>query len=203
MALYPEQAIIILAAGTSSRMGTSKQLLQIKGRTLLEHTVASALGSDIPNVLVVLGANAKAHLSVLKGPRLSTVINPDWAKGMGTSLKCGLKKSMEIFPGLDAVMLLVCDQPLLTSSHINSLSEAFLKSNSKAVASKYPGAYGVPAIFDKSLFSELQQIGDQSGAREVLKNLGSELEFLTFEGGDIDIDTPEDYKKFNETGIVQ
>lgn len=191
-----DQAIIILAAGSSSRMGTSKQLLPIKGRTLLEHTVSCALKCGIQNILVVLGANADNHLRVLKGTAVQTVINLEWEKGMGTSVKYGVKKSIEFFGNLQSVMLSVCDQPLLTTHHLKNLSDFFLKEKPKAVASMYNSIAGVPAIFGKELFENLLSIGDQTGAREVLKNLGNELKAISFEGGEIDLDTPEDYKKF-------
>jgi molybdenum cofactor cytidylyltransferase len=191
-----DQAIIILAAGSSSRMGKSKQLLDINGRTLLEQTVTRALETGILNILVVLGANAEKHLRVLRKLGVESVINPEWENGMGTSLKCGVKKSIELFGDIQSVMVLVCDQPLLTTRHLKALSNFFLKEKQKAVASMYNSVAGVPAIFGKELFANLLKVADKTGAREVLKNLGNELKTISFEGGEIDLDTPEDYKKF-------
>ena len=198
MTRYNELAIILLAAGNSSRMGTPKQMLNIGPGSLLEHSVTCAIASNVPNILVVLGAHAVEHKQMLKGFSVNLVVNPEWARGIGRSLKLGLSKAIEHYPGIQAVMVLVCDQPLLSGSQIKMLSDAYVQSHPYAVASQYNGVYGVPAVFDRSLFSELLSIDDGSGAREILKKWEGKLLLIPFEGGEIDLDTPEDYKKFIE-----
>ena len=189
-------AIVILAAGNSSRMGTSKQLLEVNGRTLLLHTVNSAIASQIPNIVVVLGANAEAHHVILKEKSATVIVNNDWIKGMGSSLKLGVKKAIEQYTDVQAIMVMVCDQPLISSIHINNLVKAYQQHGAIAVASHYNDTFGVPALFDRSVFSSLMKIGDEMGARQILKKLEQDLIPVPFIGGEIDLDTPEDYQKF-------
>jgi len=197
MTRYNDQVIVLLAAGNSSRMGTSKQMLSVNGRTLLEHSVNCATASQIPNVIVVFGAHAQDHQVALKGRPITIEINQQWANGMGSSLKAGLRKAIQSFSNVQALMVLVCDQPLLSSVHINRLASAYYQSKPLAVASQYNnGVVGVPAIFDRSVFSSLMQIEDKSGAREVLEKLNQDLVLIPFIGGEIDLDTPEDLKRY-------
>jgi molybdenum cofactor cytidylyltransferase len=198
MEKYHDQAIVLLAAGSSSRMGTPKQMLIVNGRTMLQQAVNSAIASLIPNIIVVLGANAEQHDGIIKERAVMTIINKDWEKGMGSSLKAGLKKAISQYPTVQAVMVLVCDQPLLSSVHINKLATEYHKTQPMAIASRYNGINGVPAIFDRSIFSSLMMLKDESGAREVLKKLENNLITIPFEGGEIDLDTPDDYKNFIE-----
>ncbi len=200
MTQYNDQAIVLLAAGNSSRMGTSKQMLNMNGKTLLEHTVSCAVASHISNILVVLGANVTEHKAVLTGSPVSVLVNPDWAKGMGCSLKAGLKKIIDQYNNVQAVMVIVCDQPLLTSNHIDALAEVYQKRRPLAIASQYNGTYGVPAIFDRSIFSHVLMISDHSGAREVLQKMERELVMVPFDGGEIDLDTPQDYRDYMNRG---
>jgi molybdenum cofactor cytidylyltransferase len=193
-----DHVIILLAAGSSSRMGKPKQMLNVNGTTLLQLAVSSSLSSQISSIVVVLGANAIEHQSVLNNLPITTVVNSDWSKGMGSSLKVGLRKAISVFPDMQAAMILVCDQPRLTSDHINTMARTFNQSKPIAIASQYNGTVGVPAIFDRSLFSRLLLIEDKAGARDVLRKLEKELITVPFAGGEIDLDTPEDYQRFIE-----
>jgi len=197
MTRYNDQVIILLAAGNSSRMGTSKQMLSVNGHTLLEHSVNCAVGSQIPNVIVVFGSHAHDHQAALKGRPITMEINQEWASGIGSSLKAGLKKAIQSYPNVQAIMVLVCDQPLLSSVHINRMASAYFQSRPLAVASQYNnGVVGVPALFDRSIFSSLMQLDDKLGAREILNKLNQELTLIPFVGGEIDLDTPEDYHRY-------
>jgi molybdenum cofactor cytidylyltransferase len=196
MALGKDKAIIILAAGNSSRMGSSKQMLSIGNGTLLEHTVDCALASGISKIVVVLGAKAEDHQRILVGRWVDVLVNPDWERGMGSSLKVGMEQVLKHDEGIRAIMVLVCDQPLLTARHINTLASEYTRTKSKAVASLYKGVYGVPAIFDRCLFSELMAVDDQTGARSILKNSENSIGSIIFEGGEVDLDTREDYQNY-------
>src|SRR5687768_5483312 len=99
---------IILAAGPSSRMGQSKQLLNIKGEKLLAKTILTVLKAEIPAVTVVLGAQEKEHRNVIQHLPVDIVYNKHWERGMGSSLKSGLLHIRSKHPALDAVVVLVC-----------------------------------------------------------------------------------------------
>ena len=193
---YKNLEIVILAAGNSSRMRTSKQLLDIGGVTLLEKTVACAANSKIPNVTVVLGSNSQMHIKNIKGKQVQILTNPDWALGIGNTLKFSMKKLLQNNINTQGVLFMVCDQPRISTVHINNLIELFLKEKPVAVASRYKETYGVPALFDRIAFSSLLSINDSSGAKAVLQKLKTNLKFVPFDGGEIDLDTPEEYERF-------
>lgn len=189
-------AILLLAAGGSTRMGTSKQLLDIGGVPLLGHSVQTALDSGASSVVVVLGAQAEVHQQALAGLAAEVVVHPDWKKGMGSSLKAGLNYLLHRHDRPEAVMVLVCDQPRLRSQHLRELITTYRKTKKSIVASHYNGTDGVPALFDQSLFPELLMLPDELGARKVIAAHAESVVRVSFPEGAVDLDTPEDYRKY-------
>jgi molybdenum cofactor cytidylyltransferase len=190
-------AVVILAAGESSRMGTSKQLLEIEGKPLLERTIelTGALGEEM--TIVVLGANAAAHQQVVKRhPRVSSVVNEDWEKGLGSSIKAGLAEALRLAPRIDAALFVVCDQPLLGKSHLEKIISAFNSSASSVIASGYDQTEGVPALFGKMHFPELLALKDREGAKRLIEKEDKEKMVIAFPEGRIDLDTPEDLRNY-------
>lgn len=188
-------AVIILAAGSSSRLGHSKQKVSLNGISLLEKTTRCALESEAAHVLVVLGAQAREHQSLISNLPVEIVVNHQWEKGMGNSLKVGLNHLIETHPEYDGALILVCDQPFLTTAHLNRMMNEFRLHQPEIVASEYQ-TVGVPALFRNSLFPELLKIGDQEGARKLLQHHAGKIVTIPLEGGEVDIDTPEDLKKW-------
>lgn len=188
--------IILLAAGSSSRMGQSKQLLEIGGEQLLLKSTQVALQSIAEKVIVVLGANESAHRKVIEQLPCEIIVNEDWQLGMGSSLKKGLAELLLIAPKLEAVLVMVCDQPLLTSEHLNQIIKKFKLAKSQIVASYYSGSAGVPALFDKSLFEKLLNVEDQAGAKKIILQYKEVVQTIDFAQGAIDLDTLDDYQTF-------
>jgi molybdenum cofactor cytidylyltransferase len=188
--------IILLAAGSSSRMGQSKQLLPIAGEPLLLKTVMTAIRSQAHNVVVVLGANEAAHRELIQELPIEIVTNPNWQRGMGSSLKKGLQKILISASNVEAIIVMVCDQPLLTNDHLNKLIQKFKNSKCKIVASYYSGTAGVPALFDKSLFGDLLKIEDDTGAKQIIQQRKDLVQHVAFPQGSVDLDTPEEYQAF-------
>jgi molybdenum cofactor cytidylyltransferase len=193
---FSNEAIVLLAAGNSSRMGTAKQSLDIGGQTLLNHAISCALGSQVPNVVVVLGAHLAETQKLVQGLPVLTVVNPNWQLGMGTSLKLGVNTALERNPLLEGIMIMVCDQPKISIRHINEMGRIHIIKGPLAVASEYNGVTGVPVLFDRSVFSDLLMIKDSAGANDVLYRIKAETISLSLPGGEIDLDTPEDYQNF-------
>lgn len=187
--------IIVLAAGSSSRMGQSKQLLDVDGDPLLRRMVKIALGAEPDEVIVVLGSNYQEHRKVIEDLPVKTVYNSNWQKGMGSSIKTGVEHLLQQFPSANAAMILVCDQPLLTTFHLKKLKHALITSATPVVAMAYSNTVGVPAIFAKSLFDDLIKLPDDKGAKLVIEK-SSPLLTIPFPEGSIDLDTPDDYEKF-------
>lgn len=191
-------SIILLAAGSSSRMGQSKQLLVVENESLLLRSVKAALGSLVKNVIVVLGAEEQKHRSVIEHLPVKIVHNKNWHTGMGSSIKSGLNHLLTNYPETQAAIISVCDQPLLTSTHLSNLIVTYQKEEKDIIASDYSNSAGVPALFDKSLFSELSNIPDEQGAKKIIKNHPDSIALLNFPAGEIDLDTIEEYEKFKK-----
>jgi molybdenum cofactor cytidylyltransferase len=192
-----EIAILLLAAGSSSRLGRSKQLVSIKGQPLLLKSMNAAIETGIENIIVVLGANEEAHRQVIKDTGIHMVVNTDWKKGMGNSLKSGLSYLLQQLPRAEAVITMVCDQPLINSDHLIKLVSEYKSSESVIVASFYQGVAGVPVLFDRTLFSELLSMPDEAGAKKIIQQHPHLVKTVPFPGGEIDIDTDDDLKKFS------
>lgn len=182
-----------MAAGSSTRMGRSKQLLDIGGIKLLPHTASEALKSNAHTVWVVLGNNATEHEQAIAHLNVQAITNSNWAAGMGSSLKMGLQQVITQKES-DAVIISVCDQPLISASIFNQLIDQF-HMGAAVVACKYGNVAGVPALFGRDYFDELLRIGEQEGARKVLAH-APDLKTIDFPGGAHDLDTPEDYDSF-------
>jgi molybdenum cofactor cytidylyltransferase len=184
--------LIILAAGSSSRLGQSKQLIKVEGKTLLEKTTQAALGSGAHPIVVVLGNQASVHKEIIETLPVTIEINQEWSNGMGSSLKAGLQRLLKDVPNIEAVIITVCDQPYLTADHLKKLFEAFANTSSEVVASHYNNTKAVPALFSKSLFKKLLELADEDGARRIIRQHEGTIALVPFEKGEIDIDTPDD-----------
>lgn len=191
-------AIIILSAGNSSRLGKPKQLLQYKGKTLLERIVFEALKIDSANVIIVTGAQKALLEKAVAGMEIYFCHNSNWQSGMSSSIKIGLEKALEINNKTEAVLLCVSDQPFVDVDLLQNLISTFEK-NKKITASFYNGTPGTPAIFPKHIFSELSDLDGKEGAKKILKSHQNNLSLISFEKGIIDIDTIEDYQNLADS----
>lgn len=187
--------VVILAAGSSSRMGQSKQLLQIGNESLLTHSTRIALHAGASKVIVVLGSNEVAHRKSIENTPVEIVVNTRWHAGIGSSIKLGLAKLTESDPSIQAVVLMVCDQPLLTADHLASLIATFYKTKNAIVATAYAGSVGSPALFSSAEFKKIMLLDDHSGAQSLLKENANVTQII-FEPAGIDLDTPKDYSDF-------
>ena len=202
MMKFNELSILLLAAGSSSRLGRSKQLLKVDSESLLLRSSNLSLQVS-KNVFVVLGSNFEEHVQSIKHLSVAFVENKEWERGLGSSLKAGLRQIVEKNPETKSVLILVCDQPLLTSSHLSKLAEVGEATNKLIVSSLYNNVLGVPALFKKELFNELLKLDDSEGARKLIQQKKNDVEIVDFPGGEIDLDTPEDVKKFFSTTLVE
>ncbi len=188
-------AIIILAAGSSSRLGKPKQLLPYQNQTLIKYAVKTALQTFAKAVVVVTGFLHEELVGEVGSEITQIVHNPDWQEGMGSSIRTGIK-SLNHFLQLDAALIMLCDQPLITARHLNQLITKFHgDKRSMITATSYAETQGVPAIFDKSLFSTLEVLPGNRGAQWLFKDYQEQLECVSFEGAVVDVDTEEDYLK--------
>jgi molybdenum cofactor cytidylyltransferase len=191
-------AIILLAAGGSSRMGRSKQLLQIDGKSLLSRAISTFSELSELKKVVVLGANANEHVQIVRSfVGCECIVNEHWKNGIGSSIKAGLKYVVESAPETDAVLYVVCDQPWLTGSHIQKIIHEYQNQEGGIIASVYQNTEGVPALFDRKYFREIERLNDSQGAKKIIElHSGAKKKLLEFPEGEFDLDTPEDVEKF-------
>lgn len=187
--------IIILAAGESKRLGNPKQLLSFDGNALLSRVAKTACESMTYPVIAVLGAHVEKIRPTLKIPGLNVVNNNDWREGMASSIRTGLTSMIELYPQVDGIIILVCDQPYLSHDLIKALIEAQRDAGLPAAAASYSGKLGTPALFHKSLFSDLMLLSGDKGARKMLEQMREDVVEVDFELGDVDIDTQADYER--------
>jgi len=193
----PEQtiAVIILAAGSSSRLGKPKQLLDFQTETFIKHTVKTALQTACKPIIVVNGFLQEELNLELENLPVKVVHNPDWEQGIGSSIRAGTTalSKIESSDQIDAVLILLCDQPLITAQHLNQLITQFYLDKRSIAATNYAAIQGVPAIFGKSLFPILQTLPGDRGAQWLFKEYQDQLTVVPFKGAAIDVDTEDDY----------
>ncbi len=185
--------LILLAAGESRRMGSPKQLLPFRGRSLLRHAAETALASRCRPVIVVLGAHGDRLREEIGDLPLTAVENPCWVEGMGSSIRTGVAALEAISENVEAAVLMLCDQPLISPQILNDLIATYNKAKPLAVASEYGGTLGVPALFSRTLFPELKSLESATGAKQVLKRHLKDVFSLAVPAGALDVDTPEAY----------
>ena len=188
--------ILILAAGSSSRMGKSKQLLPIGNTTLLRQVIQEAQLAKPSHIVVVLGANEQHHKSEIGSQSIEIVKNNDWERGIGSSIKVGVKYILEKHTQLKGLIISVCDQPYLRHKQFIKLIEVHSKTKKQIAASAYCNALGVPVLFDLSIAPALSELNDNQGAKEILKRHSEQIASVDFPKGEIDLDTIEDYNRF-------
>ncbi len=187
--------VLIVAAGESKRLGTPKQLLQFEGQSLINRLVNIVRDAGSFPITIVLGAEATAIQAQLPDDNLLVVINEEWKEGMGSSIRVGLKKMIEMDADMDGVMILVCDQPFIKSESIQSLIQMQQSTGLPMAACFYEGIVGTPAVFHQSMFSDLLKLVGDTGAKKLMKDNMVDVAKLNLEKGVIDIDTMEDYQK--------
>lgn len=185
-------AIVVLAAGASTRLGQPKQLLRLGEKTLLAQICETALAVENQQVIVVLGAHCEAIKPAIEHLPVQVFTNEKWAEGMGGSIACGLAHLPE---NSDAVLLLLCDQPFVTPDLLKKLLEKWRSAECLIVASAYGSSYGPPAVFDQKLIAELAGLQGQKGAKKLMEKYRENLELVDFPEGATDIDTVEDWER--------
>ena len=187
--------IILLAAGSSFRLGRPKQLIEIQGETLIQKAIDEAKMSQADFLVVVLGANADLIQTGFDYSSTPFIVNPDWQNGMSSSMQVGLRFLMEK-EEIDQVLLMLCDQPFVDASLLNKLINSKKTSGKGIVAAAYSNTLGVPALFDRRYFEELLQLNGSEGAKKVIFNHQAEVHALDFPLGAVDLDTEEDVSQF-------
>jgi CTP:molybdopterin cytidylyltransferase MocA len=186
---------LILAAGSSRRMGSPKQLLLIDGRPMLERVVEQATASTLDAVVVVLGAAADEIQPRVDFGRAGILFNPNHAAGMASSLRAGLTSMSD---GVDRIMVMLGDQPDLDASLLDRLLALQETSGLPAAALSFKGLLHPPVVLKRELWGDLMTLEGDVGCRAVIRARPELVARLPVERDlkhPVDVDTPEDYAR--------
>ncbi|WP_114750117.1 nucleotidyltransferase family protein [Pleomorphovibrio marinus] len=185
-------AILILAGGSSSRLGYPKQTLPYKGDFLLNHAIHAAMGVSASQCRLVLGAYAKEIQKIIpKIDSMEVLQCKNWEEGMGASIRCGMK---DLPRTIDQVIIMLGDQPFVNTSLLKTLVDLRKETDKNLVACKYGDGVGVPALFGKKYFPLLNKLQGSGGAKKILMNQQQDLLTHYFPMGIVDVDKESDYQ---------
>lgn len=181
---------VVLAGGGASRYRGQKLLASLEGRPLVQHVVDAANASAVDDVILVLGHGADALLAAVRLGRARPVVNPDWASGQASSLGAGIRAAS----GADAIVVLLGDQPRVTAALLDALVERQRATGSVAVVSSWKGQRSPPTLLHRELWSALEALTGDVGARDVLARRAdvAVLEVSGSLGSLEDVDRPDD-----------
>ena len=188
--------VVILAGGVSARMGQPKQLLPYQGKTLIRRAAETALASICTRVVIVVGAHSELVKAELEDLPILLVHNEQWRDGMSSSIRVGLNALWSRMD-IEAVVIMLCDQPFVSVRIINALVKSHLTTGKRIVAATYGPIRGVPALFSRELFSEILSLRANEGARQVIANHADEVAVVSFALGAVDVDTRQDYQRLS------
>jgi molybdenum cofactor cytidylyltransferase len=209
--LSRQLGLIIIAAGNSSRLGHAKQLVEFKTCSLLQKSLNLTKQLALPTTCV-LGYNAARLKDSLTpseqfdsddGCLLDFIVNSKWQTGMGTSIATGVESMSDTSKDISAVMILLCDQYLLTEKDLQKLINAWQENPDQIIASQYTEpskqhlVNGAPAIFPKKYFKNLLQLTTK-GARGLLEKEKNSVISVASPNAAFDLDTAEDLKALRQ-----
>jgi len=191
----PNIAILILAAGASTRMNTPKQLLPLGTTTFITRAIDVAKATSAKSVYVVLGAHGDLIKKTID-PTIPIILNTNWELGLGSSIAKGVQVLQQSTIEWDGILVMLVDQPSINTPYLNTLIGHFNTGNSGIVATGYPHGPGVPALFSSLYFNELITLDRDFGAKYMLKKYATDTQTIDANGKTEDIDTPEAYRKY-------
>jgi molybdenum cofactor cytidylyltransferase len=186
-------AAVVLAAGTSSRMGRNKLLLQVDREPLVHRTVARAAAAGLDPLIVVLGHQADLVQDRLADLPCELVLNPDYEQGVQSSLRAGIGA---VPAEASAAMVILADMPFVTAQMIAALASRYRETAARLVVSRYGGVNAPPTLYDRSLFAELLAMDGPGCGKHVVRRHRHEA--LTLDWPDealADLDVPGDYDR--------
>lgn len=190
-----EIPILLLAAGSSSRMGQPKQLLPWGDQSLIEHQIQTLLKTCNP-VNIVIGSNSDLIIPVIEKFPVNIFINTEWESGMGSSISLGINQIIQEFPDANGVLITLLDQPLITTFYIEKMLGVYQPGSQQILVSHSASGWtGVPVLFDKCYFKELSELKNEEGAKKIVQR--HEENAILLDGGEImeDMDTPLAYQQ--------
>lgn len=180
---------VLLAAGTSSRLGRPKQLVEVGAEPLLRRAARALLATSPLALVVVLGHDADALHARIAGLPLQCVLARDYAEGIAASLRAGIAA---LPAGCDGALVALTDQPALDAAHLLALCDAWRALPDRAAASGYAGVLGVPAVLPRGWFDDIARLRGDVGARMLLRARADQVASVPAPALEHDLDTPAD-----------
>lgn len=184
-------SILILAAGSSTRMKECKLLLHFNGVSLIRNVINEAIKVGEHNIVVVTGAWRKEIETEIKDLPCTLFYNKAWESGMGKSIAEGIKYIEE---NLDSeyTIISVADQAYISEKIFNDLIQKYNSDSNNIIYSKYEKGSGPPVLFHRNFYTELRTLSNDEGAKPIVKKYMDETGNISFPKGYHDIDKPED-----------
>jgi molybdenum cofactor cytidylyltransferase len=184
---------IVLAAGSSTRMGRNKMLMEVGGEPLVRRAARAALEAGLDPVLVVVGHEAERVREAVAGLGCQEVLNPDHAQGVRVSMQAGLRA---LPAGVGAGVIILADMPFVTADMIRTLAQRYRAGGAPLVVSEYGDVNAPPTLYDRALFGELLASTGEGCGKHVVKKHKAEAEVVAWpESALADIDVPDDYQR--------
>lgn len=185
---------VVLAAGTSTRMGRNKLFLELEGKPLVRHVVERASKAGFDPLLVVLGHEADLVQRALEGLPYRPVTNSEYERGVNSSLRAGIQAASGTPAG--AAVVVLADMPFVTTEMMATLIDRYRRSHAPLVISDYGGVNAPPMLYDRSLFGELAVSEGQGCGKHVVKRHRHEAESVSWPASALtDLDEPADYER--------
>ncbi len=184
---------IVLAAGSSLRMGEPKQLLRYRGMTLLNHVIATAEASRLDHVVVVVGANAQAVRDSIESERATVVHNPDFQLPNMASVLVGASSV-----DAEAFLTLPADMPGISAEVINAVIDWWTAQSPWAALTEYGDRAGHPYLLSQAALDEAAEVEGSKVLWRMLSydDSGRVTRVTVAAAAPRDINTPEDFKAF-------
>jgi len=186
--------IVILAAGSSTRLGRPKQLISTKGVTLLEHTI-SCCQILARSIHVVSGAMREKVEEIALQNGANVIFNPDFKLGIGYSIAAGINN---VGDHVDGIIIVLVDQPFLTEEVMQNIVRKAIENPDTIITCTYREGSGPPAFFPRKYFCELSKLNGDEGAKTIIKKHLIEVLHIPCYKGDIDVDVVDDLQALKE-----
>jgi molybdenum cofactor cytidylyltransferase len=181
---------VLLAAGTSSRMGRNKLFVELGGKSVLRRAVDTAAAAGLEPIVVVLGHEPERVQEELKGFECTTVLNADYARGMNTSLRAGIAAVPESARG---AVVMLADMPFVDAAMIRELVERWRAADAPLALSTYGEVIAPPTLYGRGLFAEVLALDAESCGKRVVKRHREEAVEVAWPPSALsDLDLPED-----------
>jgi len=184
----PRLSVLIPAAGASTRLGQSKQLVEYQGRAMLQQVIEIVSSINPLQIIAVTGADANAIRDKVQAPGVRWVHNPQWAEGLGGSIAIGTRA---VNPQSSGLMIVLCDQYRVTAADLQKLVASWHSNQDHIVAAETGGNCMPPLIFPSGMFNGLEHLAGKNGARGLLEQHPARVIAVPIDNAAFDLDKPE------------